>query len=832
MKTRIPILNEYIEPRKASRLNIENLYATILHLIQLIDPVNAGLITGFIGQIYNRALFIYGLDPVEFIRLIKAVRKWYIEHLRGVNAGWDSKDMMNWDSELKCPELLAGIHELEKRLAQVNRPQEILLFHRLLYTLLCMDRVVIIPAKPDFTSITAKFAGNFESDDYPSSIDITLALSALGITKAEFSKDFRQACKYFQYELLSTKGPNGVQTWTAHLDAKAWSTRPKTFTQFRSWLDHSSLANIYKDILGCIRIESKEISPLGSPSLGKLAVIEEWGGKTRIVAELDYWTQMALTPLHNTINHFLKGIAQDGTFDQKKIGTVVLEWTKDPKRVINSFDLSNATDRLPVQLQEDILAAVLPAADMGSNWRKLLTMRPFLTPNGDNIFYEVGQPMGARSSFPMLALTHHVIVQIAAKRAGLDKFNDYVILGDDIVICNDLVSTKYRAIMACLGVAINESKSVLHRKGSLPAAEVCKRVFVNGNEISMFNAKEIVKTIKDGRLAPTLQNDLLNSGWEPSEQVFWTFMAAILDKDNLIALIKLNLVPTEISGLSKVVTPATDMTNLNNWYEGIALTNNDLVELHTYVIATDQLKRLDTVLRAGSSLTDALGIMAASNANPGAVPKTVRDTWLNSTLDPAELKKFTELIDGMEDFNYSHPVLKAARAETNRISELLHSLNSFDVKMVTSARNGLLEACRSAIGSVWTFGERPPLQEMRALFLRVLSTLNTIVVKARRAEDPATALSITYSVTLTSIGRLWNVFFKIGGRTSVNALRASVARNTIEAAATLTGALDKIVFDTPMVDSPKEGQKTITGANEVVDATPIERENTPTQGTL
>jgi len=32
--------------------------------------------------------------------------------------------------------------------------------------------------------------------------------------------------------------------------------------------------------------------------------------------------------------------------------------------------------------------------------------------------YSVGQPMGAYSSFPMLALTHHVIVQIAAGRAG------------------------------------------------------------------------------------------------------------------------------------------------------------------------------------------------------------------------------------------------------------------------------------------------------------------------------------------------------------------------------------------------------------------------------
>jgi hypothetical protein len=32
--------------------------------------------------------------------------------------------------------------------------------------------------------------------------------------------------------------------------------------------------------------------------------------------------------------------------------------------------------------------------------------------------YSVGQPMGALSSWGMLALTHHCLVQMAAKRSG------------------------------------------------------------------------------------------------------------------------------------------------------------------------------------------------------------------------------------------------------------------------------------------------------------------------------------------------------------------------------------------------------------------------------
>jgi hypothetical protein len=76
--------------------------------------------------------------------------------------------------------------------------------------------------------------------------------------------------------------------------------------------------------------------------------------------------------------------------------------------------------------------------------------------------YAVGQPMGAYSSFPMLALTHHVIVQIAARRAGkLGWFTNYALLGDDVVIADPMVAPQYLLLMRdILGVEINLSKSL------------------------------------------------------------------------------------------------------------------------------------------------------------------------------------------------------------------------------------------------------------------------------------------------------------------------------------------------------------------------------------
>jgi len=55
--------------------------------------------------------------------------------------------------------------------------------------------------------------------------------------------------------------------------------------------------------------------------------------------------------------------------------------------------------------------------------------------------------MGALSSWAMLALTHHYIVRIAARRVGIKNFNHYAVLGDDVVICNDLVAHAYHALV-------------------------------------------------------------------------------------------------------------------------------------------------------------------------------------------------------------------------------------------------------------------------------------------------------------------------------------------------------------------------------------------------
>jgi hypothetical protein len=96
--------------------------------------------------------------------------------------------------------------------------------------------------------------------------------------------------------------------------------------------------------------------PLKQTHLGRLSLKEEAAGKIRVFAIVDCWTQWMLNPLHKAIFALLGRIPQDGTFDQHA-PVKRLRLTK--RDFVASFDLSAATDRLPLQIQKIALGPVL-----------------------------------------------------------------------------------------------------------------------------------------------------------------------------------------------------------------------------------------------------------------------------------------------------------------------------------------------------------------------------------------------------------------------------------------------------------------------------------------
>jgi hypothetical protein len=94
--------------------------------------------------------------------------------------------------------------------------------------------------------------------------------------------------------------------------------------------------------------------------LGRLAYKEE-PGKVRVFAMVDCVTQWLLNPLHKALFKVLRGIAEDGTFNQEAAVALVQKKLLERKsQYVASLDLSAATDRLPLFLQVQLLNKWVP----------------------------------------------------------------------------------------------------------------------------------------------------------------------------------------------------------------------------------------------------------------------------------------------------------------------------------------------------------------------------------------------------------------------------------------------------------------------------------------
>jgi hypothetical protein len=96
--------------------------------------------------------------------------------------------------------------------------------------------------------------------------------------------------------------------------------------------------------------------------LGKLAEKEEAAGKIRVFGITDSITQSVMAPLSDYIFKLLKNIPSDGTFNQDGPLKRLIYLTNATKEIVDptfySFDLSAATDRLPIALQQDVLSTL------------------------------------------------------------------------------------------------------------------------------------------------------------------------------------------------------------------------------------------------------------------------------------------------------------------------------------------------------------------------------------------------------------------------------------------------------------------------------------------
>ncbi|QDW65421.1 putative RNA-dependent RNA polymerase [Rhizoctonia solani mitovirus 31] len=312
------------------------------------------------------------------------------------------------------------------------------------------------------------------------------------------TQDFEDLTKAQREEAMVINPVVSTHPLAIHEAANALENSPELYDSVHYFLgllpDGSRIREAFRL---CVRLPAKQgVQSATKPFLGKLSLKEEAAGKVRVFAMVDPWTQWLLKPLHDMIfDHILAGIPQDGTRDQ--LSPVKSLIVRKPKSLF-SLDLSAATDRLPLWLQIAILAGI-SGEEYAQNWAHLLVKRDYVLSlkdkNNDRMVryplrYAVGQPMGALSSWAMLALTHHFIVQFAAYRVGYRAwFSEYGVLGDDIVLGRADVAKEYLTIMQVLGVGIGLHKSLISLSGT--ALEFAKKTFFKGVDVSPITLTEL-----------------------------------------------------------------------------------------------------------------------------------------------------------------------------------------------------------------------------------------------------------------------------------------------------------------------------------------------------
>jgi hypothetical protein len=361
---------------------------------------------------------------------------------------------------------------------------------RFVMTLLTYTRS-IIPTKeeyskcePDYTTITNPYKGK------PGSVIPDFIIDEF-VTKYNLQQKSKIDYHYEDHYLSSKSSPFGKATLTA------------AYSLFSCIEINHDLLNKYLKILGLKQYTSiignhikllfndHRLMHIGNPlnGWGKISIVKDPELKLRCIAMVDYYSQFILKKVHNELFSLLKKIPQDRTFTQDPIF--------NGPSMGNSFwslDLSAATDRFPISLQERLLKKVFTKnPDLINTWRELLTDRDYMTPKGTPIRYSVGQPMGAYSSWAAFTLTHHLVVYWASKLSKIDNFDRYILLGDDIVINNDKVARKYISIMTKLGVDISLQKTHVSKN----TYEFAKRWYHHRVEITGLPLRGILSNLNN-----------------------------------------------------------------------------------------------------------------------------------------------------------------------------------------------------------------------------------------------------------------------------------------------------------------------------------------------
>jgi hypothetical protein len=202
--------------------------------------------------------------------------------------------------------------------------------------------------------------------------------------------------------------------------------------------------------------------------------------KRRAIAAPNKFFQAMMAPCQKALRSVTGRLPRNAQFQQTRFNEQIQEAVDAGSA--SCWDLHQATDWLPLAWFEDIVQELKWFQENTPARRSYDWYLAFSRANWENEAWGLesrwlrGQPLGTWPSFEVLTITHHLLLEALAFRAGrLDS--PYAICGDDNVIWSDKLSRNYILSMRKGGCPISEHKSF---SGGL--VEFAGQVFVKNNQ--------------------------------------------------------------------------------------------------------------------------------------------------------------------------------------------------------------------------------------------------------------------------------------------------------------------------------------------------------------
>lgn len=516
---------------------------------------------------------LWSRGPDELINYIKLIRQAHMNFLsedmkplRGIGLTYDG-----------IPKVFKELVPIMRNLKNDKWSEDKLQILPFLNTLLWSTRSLKTGRKPDLGPITHPFTGTLRVFSKRS---VNSFWNAIGIKSRELNR-VPKRYRWKDFRLTTKGGPNGQALACSVIDlyqlpdellASIKYLAPPKLTEIIEVLTDPEIKNNLLEIYNQVGLSGDKFR--------RITYFPDMEKKVRVIAILDYFSQEVLYQLHLFLFNILKNnIKCDCTFSQGSS-----EHLLKGADIYYSIDLSNATDRFPISAISSVLSGIF-SSDFVNHWENIMVGFPFDVDNSTSkVSYEVGNPMGAYSSWASFAIAHHYVVFLACERVKFPfKKLKYALLGDDIVISNKEVAEEYIQIIKALGVEISELKT--HKSDKF--YEFAKRLFYRNKEITPFPISALKESKKRYYLLVSLLLQENRKGWVGKDGIplaiesFHTHVLPIRRKLRRKLVMWSHATELMINYISQDISASEVVNNLGRLYvpEWVPKTEEDCIDI-------------------------------------------------------------------------------------------------------------------------------------------------------------------------------------------------------------------------------------------------------------